>query len=87
MEILNIIEPDDNNKFCRIECTFTKEELEILLNYAVTNILKEQLLKMNKEFEKENATIECYDCGSRIDEETLVRYPNTAICGKCMLRY
>ena len=51
MKIVKIIEPEDDNKCCRLECLFEEEELEILLSYAVTNILKEQIERMDKECE------------------------------------
>lgn len=51
MEILKVIEPVGDEKCCIMECKFTEEEIEILLSYAVTNILKEQIKKMDGECE------------------------------------
>ena len=51
MEILKITEQDDGS--CILDCLFTQEEVGYFLNYAVTNILKEQLEKMeNKDKEQ-----------------------------------
>jgi hypothetical protein len=47
MEILEIIENDDGS--ATMECEFKDNEVEILLNYAVNNILREQLQALEKE--------------------------------------
>ena len=49
MEILKIHEPEEGDNCCKMECKFTEEEVEILLSYAVTNILREQIERMESE--------------------------------------
>jgi RNA polymerase-binding transcription factor DksA len=75
MEILNISEP--KNGFVTMNCEFDQEELEILLSYAVTNILTEQIKKM-KDIKV------CFDCGQEITKETLQDYPDTELCIDCL---
>ena len=75
MKILKINEPEEGEKFCNMECVFSEEEIEILLSYAVTNILKEQIKRMERV---------CYDCGGEIDNDTLHDHPDTEICGDCL---
>jgi hypothetical protein len=52
MEILKIHEPVGDEKYCKMECEFTEEETEMLLSYAVTNLLKEQIKRMEDECEQ-----------------------------------
>ena len=41
---MEILETKDNSDgSCTLECEFTEEEVQILLNYAVNKILKEQI--------------------------------------------
>jgi hypothetical protein len=47
MEILNIIENDDGS--ATMDCEFQDDEVQVLLNYAVSNILREQLEALKKE--------------------------------------
>lgn len=47
MEILKITENKDGT--CDMECEFTQEEVELLLNYAVNNILKEKIKELQEE--------------------------------------
>lgn len=47
MEILEIVENDDGS--CTMDCEFQNDEVEILLNYAVNNILREQIESMKEE--------------------------------------
>jgi len=51
MEILKIHEP--KNGFVTMECEFQNDEVEILLSYAVTKILEEQIKKLEKEYKGE----------------------------------
>lgn len=47
MEILEIKENDDGS--CTMECEFLEVEVQLLLNYAVNKILKEQIKLMGEE--------------------------------------
>ncbi len=47
MEILNIKENEDGS--CILECEFSQDEVNILINYAVNHILKEKLKEIQKE--------------------------------------
>lgn len=51
MEILKIHEPVGDEKCCKMDCLFSEEETEMLLSYAVTNLLKEQIKRMEDECE------------------------------------
>ncbi|MHA1817340.1 MAG: hypothetical protein ACTSX1_15165 [Candidatus Heimdallarchaeaceae archaeon] len=81
MEILKVHEPEGDEKCCRMECSFSEEEMEILLSYAVTNILKEQIKKMDEECSGERL---CFDCQGEIDDETIRRFPDTELCIDCI---
>jgi len=41
VEIKNIKDLDDGR--CELDCEFTNKEIKILINYAVTNLLKEMI--------------------------------------------
>lgn len=56
MKILKITE--NNNGTCTMECEFSQEELNILLSYAVTNILKDQINKL-EDIEDESDSVGC----------------------------
>jgi hypothetical protein len=43
MEILEIVDNDDGS--CTMECEFTQEEINMLISYAVVDILKKQIKK------------------------------------------
>lgn len=47
MEILEIKENEDGS--CDMECKFTEEEVNLLLNYAVVNILREKIKDIQEE--------------------------------------
>lgn len=81
MIIHKIIEPEGEDKCCRMECSFGEEEVEILLSYAVTNILKEQMKKMDEECKGKR---ECFDCEEEIDDRTLKAHPDTELCAECL---
>ena len=51
MNILKVHEPKEGEKCCVVECEFTEKEIEILLSYEVTNILKRQIKRMDNECE------------------------------------
>lgn len=47
MEILEIVENDDGS--CTMDCMFQNDEVDILLNYAVNDILRKQIENIKKE--------------------------------------
>ena len=51
MKILKVYEPEGDEKCVRMDCEFEEDEVEILLSYAVTNILKDQLKRMEVDCE------------------------------------
>jgi hypothetical protein len=51
VKILNTSEPKDG--YVMMDCEFEKEELEALLSYAITNILKD-FIKNEKNHNKHN---------------------------------
>jgi len=76
MEILKISDPKDG--YVTMDCEFDQNELEILLSYAVTNILTEQMKKLERKKRL------CFDCGQEISQDTLKVHPDTEICGDCL---
>ena len=52
MKILKVYEPEEGSKCCKVDCEFTEEEIEILLSYAVTDILKKQIKRMEANCEQ-----------------------------------
>jgi hypothetical protein len=47
MKILEIIDNDDGS--CTMDCEFSQEELNMLLSYAVVDILKKQIKVYDQE--------------------------------------
>ena len=47
MDILNMIDQEDGS--CIVECSFSEREAEFFLNYAIKDILKKQLERMENE--------------------------------------
>lgn len=72
MEVLEV--HDDG----RIVLEMNEEEHRILIEYAVTNLLKEHIDRIEKLKRK------CFDCGEDIDDETLEKFPDTEICLDCI---
>ena len=56
MEILKVYEEKDG--FVRMDCEFSELEIERLLSYAVTDILKARIEEMDKSGVKEGAADE-----------------------------
>ena len=49
MKILKIHEAKEGQGCVKMDCEFSEEEAEILLSYAVTNILRDQIERMDEE--------------------------------------
>jgi len=49
MQILKIHEPKEGEQCVKMDCEFSEEEAEMLLSYAVTDILKKQIERMDEE--------------------------------------
>jgi len=77
MDILKVYE--EENGFVRMDCSFSELEIEMLLSYAVTNILKKQIKKMDESGERP-----CFHCEGEIDKETIERFPDTELCIDCI---
>jgi RNA polymerase-binding transcription factor DksA len=75
MDILSVKDQDDGS--CIMECSFSEKEVDLLLNYAVNDILRKQIKIMKNEKE-------CFDCGEEINSETIKEFPDTEICSECM---
>ncbi len=48
MKILKVHEPKDG--FCTMECDFTEDEVSFFVEYAVNDILKKQIERMEHDF-------------------------------------
>ena len=56
MEILKVYDEEDG--FVRMDCSFSELEIERLLSYAVTDILKARIAEMDESGVKEGAANE-----------------------------
>jgi len=74
MKILKLHEPKDG--FCTMECEFSEDEINFFVEYAVNDILKKQIKKMEQRI--------CFDCSQVIDDETIKKYPDTEVCSECI---
>ena len=79
MKIIKIDEDFPHKGCCTMHCEFTQEEINILLEYAVNDILKKQIEKL--ELDKKRY---CFDCDDEIGQETIDKFPDTEICSECI---
>jgi RNA polymerase-binding transcription factor DksA len=79
MKVIKIDEDSLHKGYCTMYCEFEQEEINILLEYAVNDILKKQIEKIKQDNKRR-----CFDCEEEIDEDTLYKYPHTEICIECM---
>ncbi len=77
MDVLNIEEQKDGSAI--VTLNMTEEENNILIEYAVINILREQIKRMKNE----NKRV-CFDCGEEINGCILKEFPDTEICSDCL---
>ena len=49
MKILKIHDDQPNKGVCTMECEFTQDEVDFLIEYAVNDILKKQIERMEHE--------------------------------------
>ena len=77
MEILKVYEEKDG--FVRMDCEFSELEIERLLSYAVTDILKARIEEMDESGERP-----CFHCEGEIDKETIERFPDTELFIDCI---
>jgi len=74
MDILNMEDQPDGSVILEIE--MTTEEQNILIKYAILDLVK-------KACEKEGER-KCFTCGEIISEKVLMEYPDTEICSACI---
>lgn len=79
MKVIKIDEDSLHKGYCTMYCEFSQEEINILLEYAVNDILKKQIERL--ELDKKRY---CFDCDDEIDHETIKEFPDTEICIECM---
>ena len=79
MKIIKIDEDSPRNGYCALHCEFSQEEINIFVEYAVNDILKKQIKKMEKDNKRR-----CFNCDEEIDDDTLYKYPNTELCSECI---
>jgi len=77
MEVTKIIENKDGS--ATLDVNFTEEEINILVEYAVVDILKKYIKRLEKDNKRK-----CFNCDNIIDNETLKDYPNTEVCLECI---
>ena len=73
MEVISIKEQEDGSAI--VELNMTEAENNMLIEYAVVDILRKQIEKLSRV---------CCDCQEPIDDETIKTYPDTEICGDCL---
>lgn len=49
MKIIKIHEDQPSKGFCTMECEFTQKEVDFFIEYAVNDILKKQIERMENE--------------------------------------
>jgi len=76
MQILKIHEDKPTTGFVTMDVEMTEEENNLLVSYAVNDILKKQIESMTWRC--------CFDCQAEIDEETIKKFPDTEVCADCM---
>ena len=79
MRVTRIIDPKAGEKFAVVDLEMTDEERDLLLEYAVVNILKEQIEKIKNKYKRV-----CFDCGGEINGYILKEFPDTEICAECL---
>ena len=79
MKIIKIDEELPGNGYCTMHCEFSQEEVNIFIEYAINDILKKQIEKMEHLGKRK-----CFDCGEEIDSKTIEEFPDTEICIECM---
>lgn len=78
MKVLNVTDQEDGSAIIDLE--MTEEENNILVEYAVVDILKKQL----ESSKLDNSKKECFKCCGSIDKETMKTFPGTEICADCI---
>lgn len=73
MKVLSVTDQPDGSAI--VELDMTEEENNMLIQYAVVDILQKQIERMSRK---------CCDCEQVIDDETIEKYPLTEICGECL---
>jgi RNA polymerase-binding transcription factor DksA len=73
MEVISITDQEDGSAI--VELSMTEAENNMLIEYAVVDILRKQMEKLSRV---------CCDCQEPIDDETIKKYPDTEICGDCL---
>lgn len=73
MEVISITDQEDGSAI--VELNMTEAENNMLIEYAVVDILRKQMEKLSRV---------CCDCQEPIDDETIKKYPDTEICGDCL---
>ena len=74
---MKVIKIDEDH--CTMHCEFSQEEINILLEYAVNDILKKQIERL--ELDKKRY---CFDCDDEIDHETIDKFPDSELCSECL---
>ena len=77
MEVVKITENEDGSAI--LDVNFTEHEINILVEYAVVDILKKHIDKL----EEDNKRY-CFDCDDEIDHETIDKFPDTELCAECI---
>jgi len=78
MKVLKITDQKDGSAIVDLE--MTDEENNILVEYAVVDILKKQLMSLKEKEPKK----ECFKCCGLINKETIKNFPDTEICADCI---
>ncbi len=77
MEVTKITENEDGS--ATLELNLTEEENNILIGYAVNDILKKNIENFKQDNKKR-----CFKCNNIIDVKTLKDFPDTEVCLECI---
>jgi RNA polymerase-binding transcription factor DksA len=77
MDVLSIEEQEDGSAI--VTMSMTELENNMLVEYAIVDILRKQIERMESENKKE-----CFNCEEEINNETIKEFPDTEICSECM---
>ena len=77
MEVTKITENEDGS--ATLDLDLTEEEVNIFVEYAVVDILKKHINKMEEDDKRR-----CFKCNDIIDIKTLKDYPDTEVCLECI---
>lgn len=77
MEVVKVTENKDGS--ATLDLNLTEEEVSIFIGYAVNDILKKHIKKIEQGNKRK-----CFNCDDVIDDDTLYKFPNSELCLECI---